>query len=99
MRSRTRRVCGKDMREGNWAEIANVSGIGCVGVVKPARAGMAEAMRRWRLTGPGVSRIRGEGRSRAKSSPSFCTLERSVGYPAVMARPWRHGHDAEHFIE
>ena len=90
------------MREGNWAEIADVCGIECVGVVKSCPGGdsdaKAEAMRRGWLTGLGVSPIRCEGRSRAKNFPSFCPLEGSVGYPPVMARPWRHGHDAEHYI-
>lgn len=43
MRSRARFACGKDMREGNWAEIGDVGGIDCVGVVKSCPGGDSDA--------------------------------------------------------
>src|SRR5262252_1942168 len=36
------------MRQGNWAEIADVSGIECVGVVKSCPVGSSQSERRWR---------------------------------------------------
>src|SRR3954451_22689532 len=68
----------------------------CPGWDSDANSGRSDAARMVDGAGRFAHSMRGEKPS--QSFPSFCPLEGSVGYPAVMARPWRHGHDAEHSI-